>query len=209
MTRIAGLVALAGSILAVVPTASAARCPNDCKHLLKTELRTCRAACPKRRPGKPCRSGCFAAFKVDKATCKAATNPTPPDCGRTTTTTTTTTSTSASMNMSSSTSTTLANGNTATLTLKNYLSWCSVSVNGGAASTASTRTLPFPKNTVVSLDGDKANSTFVFGYWVGTAGDTGPSHDTAMATTVTMDGNRTAQACCPFASSPNTPCPPP
>ena len=89
------------------------------------------------------------------------------------------------------------------------MSWCSVSIDGGAASTASSQTLTFPMSTVVSLRADPANSTYVFGYWVGTAGDSGPSHDTGMATTVTMDGNKTVQACCPFASSPNTPCPPP
>lgn len=96
-----------------------------------------------------------------------------------------------------------------TLTLENYLSCCSVSVQGGIASTTATQMLSFPKDTVVALNGDKANATFVWGYWVGTAGDTGPSHDTTMAASVTMDADKTVQACCPFASSPNDPCPAP
>jgi hypothetical protein len=95
------------------------------------------------------------------------------------------------------------------LTVKNYLSWCSVSVDGGPANTTATQMLPFPKDTVVSLSADKASAVFVFGYWVGTTGDTSPSHDTAMMTTVTMDADKTIQACCPFASAPNTPCPAP
>jgi hypothetical protein len=129
--------------------------------------------------------------KAATATCKAAKNPAPPDCGGATT------------------STTIPTGNTATLTLEDFMSWCSVSVDGGAASMAASRMLTFPMNSVVSLRADAASNAFVFGYWVGTAGDTGPSHDLAMATTVAMDGNKTVQACCPFASSPNTPCPPP
>lgn len=100
-------------------------------------------------------------------------------------------------------------GNMATLKLENYLSWCTVTVNGGAGSTTGTQTLTFATGAVVNLGGDKANSTFVWGYWRGTAGDTTAAHDTAMTTTVTMSGNKTVQACCPFASSPSTPCPDP
>jgi hypothetical protein len=97
-----------------------------------------------------------------------------------------------------------------TLKLENYLNWCSVSVNGGLPNTMGLQTLTFPPNTVVTLNGATANaSLFVWGYWVGTAGDTSPSHDHSMATTVTMDTNKTVQACCPLTSSPTTPCPPP
>ena len=170
---------------------SSPKCPKSCSKLLATEFRGCKRACAKGKAGRACKVACKAVKRAATATCRAAASPTPPDCGGTTT------------------STTIATGSTATLTLEDYLSWCSVSVNGGAASRAASQTLTFPMNSVVSLRADKANSTFVFGYWVGTAGDTGPSHDTAMATTVTMDGNKTVQACCPFASSPNTPCPPP
>jgi hypothetical protein len=169
----------------------APKCPKSCNQLFATKLRACKRACPKGKAGKACKQACKGAKISSTASCKAATNPTPADCGGTTT------------------STTIATGSTATLTLEDYLSWCSVSVNGGPPSMAMSQTLMFPLNTVVGLSGERASSTFVFGYWVGTAGDTGPSHDTAMATMVTMDRDRTVQACCPFASSPNTPCPPP
>jgi hypothetical protein len=96
---------------------------------------------------------------------------------------------------------------THTLTLNDYLSWCSVTVNSGTASTTATQTLTFPAGTVVNLGGDKASSTFVWGYWVGTTGDTSATHDKAMTTTVKMDQDRTVQACCPFATAPSTPCP--
>jgi hypothetical protein len=159
--------------------------------MFATELRACKGACPRGKAGKACRHVCKGVKRSATASCKAATNPAPPDCGGTTT------------------STTVATGSTAALTLDDYLSWCSVSVGGGPPSMVMSQTLMFPLNTVVSLSADRSSSTFVFGYWVGTAGDTGPSHDTAMATTVTMDRDRTVQVCCPFASSPNTPCPGP
>jgi hypothetical protein len=62
---------------------------------------------------------------------------------------------------------------------------------------------------MVPLSATPASSVFVWGYWVGTDGDTGASHDTAQAATVTMDKSKVVQACCPFASSPSTPCPAP
>lgn len=212
MTRIMALAALAALILATTLPASAARCPRDCRNVLRAAAKACRLECPKRKAGKACRAACGAALRAGTATCKGATDPAPPDCGGTSTTTTTaitTTSTGGTTTLPGGTTTTLPGNTTVTLTLENYLAWCSVSVDGGAASTAASRVLQFPKDTVVALSGDKANATFVFGYWVGTAGDTGPSHDTAMMTTVTMDADKTVQACCPFASSPNTPCPAP
>jgi hypothetical protein len=99
-------------------------------------------------------------------------------------------------------------GSTATLTLENYLSWCSVTENGTAPS-MNPQTYTVPIGTVINLTGDKASTTFVWGYWVGTDGDTTASHDKSMTTTVTMSKSKTVQACCPFATSPNTPCPPP
>jgi hypothetical protein len=96
-----------------------------------------------------------------------------------------------------------------TLTVENYLAWCTVSVNGASTSTASVQTIDVTPGTVVNLVGDKANATFVWGYWYGTAGDTTAAHDTAKTTTVTVNANMKIQACCPFATSPTTPCPPP
>lgn len=207
MMRFTGL-ALAAFAVASAAVASAGRCPGDCRAALKAEARSCRAACPKRRPGKKCRAACARDLKARRITCKTATDPTPPECGATTTTTavivTTTTTT-----IGGTTTSTVPNATMATLTIDNYLSWCSVSVNGGLASTAASQVLQFPKDAVVNLNADKANATFVFGYWFGTAGDAGPSHDTSMATIVTMNTDKTVQACCPFASAPNTPCPAP
>ena len=63
-------------------------------------------------------------------------------------------------------------GSTPTFTLKieNYLSWCSVSINDGASNTTATQTMTVAPGTVVKVNGDLANSTFVWGYWYGTDG---------------------------------------
>lgn len=95
------------------------------------------------------------------------------------------------------------------LRVENYLQWCSVSVEGGAANTLATQNFTFPAGKTVNLNGDKANNVFVWGYWFGTVGDVGPMHDTKMATTVVMTADKVVQACCPFANMPNTPCPAP
>lgn len=100
-------------------------------------------------------------------------------------------------------------GATFSLKLENYLSWCSVAVNGGTANTTAVQNLSFPAGTTVNLTGGPANATFVWGYWVGTTGDVSATHDVATATTVVLNQNRTVQACCPFATDPTTPCPPP
>ena len=117
---------------------------------------------------------------------------------------------SAPSSTPTSTSTgTSTSGAGVTLKLEDYLSWCSVSVNQGTASADATQTLTVPQGTVVPLTADAASSVFVWGYWVGTDGDTNASHDTGKAATVTMDKSKVVQACCPFASSPSTPCPAP
>ena len=115
-------------------------------------------------------------------------------------------STPYSTSTSTSTST---SGAGVTLKLEDYLSWCSVSVNGAAASENATQTLNVPQGTMVPLSASASSSVFVWGYWVGTDGDTSASHDTSQDATVTMDKSKVVQACCPFASSPNTPCPAP
>ncbi len=123
---------------------------------------------------------------------------TPPDTG-----------TSTDTGTSSDTGATSEAGANVKLTVQNYLVWCTVSVQGGASSTAATQSVTVPAGTVVNLTADKANDTFVWGYWVGTAGDNTHAHDTKKATTVTVTKDTVVQACCPFANSPNTPCPPP
>ena len=99
-----------------------------------------------------------------------------------------------------------------TLTISDYLGWCSVSVNGGA-STSAPLPMSFTVGTVVHLSGDTiAPGVFVWDYWRGTDGDTTSAHDTSMTTTVTMTTDKTVQACCPDVPPPGespTPCPPP
>lgn len=96
-----------------------------------------------------------------------------------------------------------------TLTIKNYFSWCSVTVNGGSASTSASQTLTVPAGTVVTLHGDTANSAaFVWSYWVGVDIDAA-THDTNMSAAVTVNANMTVQACCPLVAAPTTPCPAP
>jgi hypothetical protein len=96
------------------------------------------------------------------------------------------------------------------LKIENYLNWCSVTVENGAASTMAVITKSVAAGTTVHLGADTADAaSFVWGYWRGTAGDTGASHDTAKMTTVTVSADKTIQACCPLTSSPTTPCPDP
>jgi hypothetical protein len=91
LSAVASLVVSAMLLLAVglLPSPAQAKCRKDCKQTLAGKFKACKSACPKRKPGKACRAACTAAFKTDKATCRGATNPTPPNCGASTTTTTT------------------------------------------------------------------------------------------------------------------------
>ena len=90
-----------------------------------------------------------------------------------------------------------------TLTVNNYLAWCTVSENSGAPSGAVTITNSFADYMTVALHGNPASPTFVWGYWDGTDAGT---HDTSQDSAVTMCSDRSVLACCPFATSPNTPC---
>jgi hypothetical protein len=98
-----------------------------------------------------------------------------------------------------------------TLTIQNYLNWCNVTENGTAYDPPNEApVMTFPSGTVVHLMGATASSaSFLWGYWVGTDGDTTASHDTNMTTTVTMTANKVVQACCPLTSAPTAPCPAP
>src|SRR5438094_3867314 len=73
----------------LVGSPALAKCGKDCKQLIATEFKACTSACRRRRAGKACRKACRHEKKANAKTCKAATSPTPPDCGRMTTTTTT------------------------------------------------------------------------------------------------------------------------
>jgi hypothetical protein len=89
-------VGLAVLLLLATLTASPAqaRCSTDCRKQIGSEFIACRAACGK---DKVCRQACRDEKQADLATCTAATNPTPPDCGETPTTTTTMTTTTTTM----------------------------------------------------------------------------------------------------------------
>ena len=60
-----------------------AKCTKTCRQSLAVEARDCRTACPKGKPGKDCRKTCRQTKSSDLSICKSATNPTPPECGRT------------------------------------------------------------------------------------------------------------------------------
>lgn len=95
------------------------------------------------------------------------------------------------------------------LTVKNYLNWCSVSVNGGAASTAATQTVNVMPGTI-PLTATAASAAFIIApnMWHHTTGDTGAgetgtvtgSGTTAQsAVTATVGGApKCVWICCPF-----------
>jgi hypothetical protein len=97
---------------------------------------------------------------------------------------------------------------TVTLTVKNTLTWCAISVEGGAPSTSASRTVDVPKGTVVHLSAAPSTAGFVWGYWTGTDSVAGVDggKDTQASTIVTVDADKTVAACCPLASNP-TACP--
>jgi len=83
LSVVAGLV-----IVGLMAVPAHAKCGKDCKQAITSNFRACKAACPKRKPGKSCRAACGASRRADRTTCRTATNPTPPNCGASTTTTT-------------------------------------------------------------------------------------------------------------------------
>jgi hypothetical protein len=103
---------------------------------------------------------------------------------------------------------TCAGGTPVALTVKNYLSWCSVSLAGQAASSASAQTVCVAAGPV------SVSATALAGFelgpapWHDTAGDhgagdpgtvTGTGQSASSATTVTAAGSATcAWVCCPF-----------
>ncbi len=90
-TAVVRAVAVAALVLgaSLAPSPALAKCKKECKTLIVNGFRACKKACPKKKPGRTCRATCSTQFNSDKATCRSATNPTPPSCGATTTTTTT------------------------------------------------------------------------------------------------------------------------
>ena len=100
-----------------------------------------------------------------------------------------------------------------TLTVKNFDVWCSVSVNGGAASTAAVQTVPISTPTDVTLVATPASSTFILGDWHHTDGDTGSGDPGKVSGTMSTakvnvgTSNVCVWVCCPFANPPGSGCP--
>ena len=87
-----------------------------------------------------------------------------------------------------------------TLTLTNYLTWCSVTVDSDPASSAAIISKDYPEGSLSLLHADP-NVPFVWGYWIGTDADTSGTGDTSQDAVVTMSADRAVLACCPFAGS--------
>jgi len=93
-----------------------------------------------------------------------------------------------------------AGGGCAELTVKNYLSWCSVQVNDGAASTSPEQTFCVAPNTTVKLIALPAPG-FVLGPWHDTDGDMGSGdHGSPPGQVWEMIGETAdcVWVCCPF-----------
>ena len=91
---------------------------------------------------------------------------------------------------------------TYTLSINNYIDWCTITEDGVAFNPSKT----FPAGTVVTLHADPLDARFVWGYWTGTDHN-GAVHDTMQSTTVTMTGDKSVLACCPFAPPASQTCP--
>jgi len=76
----AGMVGLAVLVLGagLAPSPALAKCPTQCKVLIRSTDKACKQACAKH--DKTCKQACKATDKAAKMACKAATNPTPPAC---------------------------------------------------------------------------------------------------------------------------------
>ena len=106
--------------------------------------------------------------------------------------------------------------NSAPLTVKNFESWCSISVNGGTASSDATQTVDVMPGSI-TLVARPASASFELGPtpWHDTAGDSGTGDpgtqvgtgtNATSGTTVTVGTSaKCVWACCPFTNG--TGCP--
>ena len=111
---------------------------------------------------------------------------------------------------SSATDASDASSNQLTLTVKDYLAWCNVTVNGGSPNTSTTQTYQFAPDASVVLHGDTASSnSFYWGYW-GNVDDAGVladgGRDLNKDVTFNINGNLTLNACCPDNGQPLSQC---
>jgi len=98
-------------------------------------------------------------------------------------------------------------GGNVTLTVKNYLLWCSVTINGGTASTAATVTASVAPGSMATIVAKPASAAFAIGTnpWFGvTQNDGGAAPGTDVGTgatetttaTVVVTGNQCVSVCC-------------
>ena len=90
--------------------------------------------------------------------------------------------------------------------MKNYLSWCGVSVKGAASSTAPVQTVCVADASMVDLTATAASAMFKLGTWHHTDGDLGsgdpgvvsgnPPMSAAVITVSAL--KKCAWVCCPF-----------
>jgi hypothetical protein len=115
--------------------------------------------------------------------------------------------------------TTTAEGGAAILTVMNFDSWCSVTINGGTASTLAVVTASVPVGSTATLVATPKNSSFIIGTdpWFGvTANDGGAaagtdtgegSTETSTATVVVGGVAQCVSVCCQFPNNTPVACP--
>jgi len=94
------------------------------------------------------------------------------------------------------------------LTVKDYLSWCSVTVGANAASSLGSQTVAVPANSTVALSMTPLTG-FDLGDWHHTAGDTGNGDPGTVANGVSKTSvdvttcTKCIWVCCPTSGLPN------
>lgn len=111
-------------------------------------------------------------------------------------------------------------GTTTTLTVMNFLNWCSVSINGGAASTESTVTANVDSGSMATIVAMPASDAFQIGSepWfgvdennggaaAGTDMGSGATETSTATVTIGANGNQCVSVCCQLPGNAPTPCP--
>jgi hypothetical protein len=82
IARVVGALVVAGMTLAASP--ALATCFRDCRTLIRTDFRACKAACGTGIAARPCKQACAFRRRARMSACRIALAPTPPECGQTT-----------------------------------------------------------------------------------------------------------------------------
>jgi len=109
-------------------------------------------------------------------------------------------------------------GGEVTLTVMNFLSWCSVTINGGTASSGPSVTASVAAGSTATIVATPASSMFQIGAdpWLGVTQDNGgaaPGTDNGTGTsetttaTVVVTGNQCVSVCCQLPGNGPPPCP--